>query len=189
MARLVSANDTSARGVNVVFAIANLRVVKTCMACCANVRGRRRLGIAAGAAGAGMTSARFLGDTRSTGVRIGGLIIFGTAPGVLFRVTRWCKRGVFLRVHFAVGFHARKIGGAFVMHGTSRTVMMGVLSITLCCCICILLYLTLCSSKAIVGFKIFLLFVWMCLISPRPFCVALKIAVDLANLSVSTQKY
>ncbi len=61
---------------------------------------------------------------------------------------------------FAVGFRACKIGGAFVMRGTTGTVMMGVLLITLCCCMCISLSLTLCSSKALVGFKIFLIFAW-----------------------------
>ena len=135
-----------------------------------------------------MTSARFLGDTRSAGVRVEGLIILGTAPGVLFCVTCWCKRELSLRVHFAVGFRACKIGGAFVMHGTSGTVMMGVFSITLCCCICISLSLMLCSSKAIVGFKIFLIFAWRSLMSLRHFCMVLAIAVDLAKFSVSARK-
>jgi hypothetical protein len=107
---------------------------------------------------------------------------------VLFRVTRWYKCGVSLRVRFAVGFRACKIGGAFVMRGTSGAVMMGLLSIILRSCICISLALTLFSSKALVGFKIFLIFAWMSLMSHRPFCVALAIAVDLANLSVSTRK-
>ena len=128
-------------------------MVITFMACCANVRSHLRLGVAVGAAGAGMTLASFLGDTRSAGVRVGGLIIFGRAPGVLFRFTHWCKRGVSLRVRFAVGFHACQIGGAFVLCDTSGMVMMGVLSITLCCCICILLSLTLCSSNAIAGLE------------------------------------
>ena len=81
-----------------------------------------------------MPAACFLGDTRSAGARVGGLVIFGMPPGVLFCVTRWCIRGVSLRVRFAVGFLACKIGGAFVMRGTAGTVMMGVLSITLCFC-------------------------------------------------------
>ena len=135
-----------------------------------------------------MTFVCFLGDTRSAGARGGGLIIFGTLLSLLFRVTCWCKRGVSLRVRFAAGFRACKIGCAFVMHGTSRTAMMGVLSITLCCCICILFFLTLCSSNALVGFKIFVMFAWRSLMSRRPFCVALAIAVDLANLSVSARK-
>ena len=139
------------------------------MACCANVRSRLRFGAAAGAAGAGMPSACFLGDRCSVGAHVGGLIIFGTVPGVLFHVTRWCKCGVSLRVCFAVGFCTSKIGGAFVMCGTSRTVMMGVLSITLCCCIRISLSLTLCSSNALVGFKIFLMFSWRSLMSRRLF--------------------
>ncbi len=135
-----------------------------------------------------MTAACFLGDTCSAGAGVGGLIIFGTPPGVLFRVTRWCTRGVSLRVRFAVGFLACKIGGAFVMGGTIGTVMMGVLSITLCCCICISLSRTLCSSNALVEFKIFLMFSWRSLMSRRPFCVALAIAVALANSSVSAWK-
>ncbi len=135
-----------------------------------------------------MTAACFLGDTHSAGARVGGLIIFGTPPGVFCHVTRWCMRGVSLRVRFAVGFRACKIDGTFVMRGTSGTVMMGVLSITLCCFICISLSLTLCSSNALVGFKIFLMFSWRSLMSRRPFCVALAIAVESANSSVSTQK-
>ncbi len=135
-----------------------------------------------------MTSARFLGDTRSAGARVGGLIIFGTLPGVLFCVTRWCKCGVSLRVHFAVGFCACRIGGAFVMCGTSGTVMIGVLSITLCCCICISLSLTLCSSNAPVGFKILLMFSWRSLMSRQPFCMVLAIAVESVNSSVSARK-
>jgi hypothetical protein len=135
-----------------------------------------------------MPSACFLGDRCSVGAHVGGLIIFGTVPGVLFHVTRWCKCGVSLRVCFAVGFCTSKIGGAFVMCGTSRTVMMGVLSITLCCCIRISLSLTLCSSSEIVGFKIFLMFAWRSLMSLKPFCVALAIAVDSANLSVIAWK-
>ena len=128
------------------------------------------------------------GDTHSAGVCIEGLIIFGTPPSVLFGVTRWCMRGVSLRVRFAVGFCACKIGGTFVMRGTSGTVMMGVLSITLCCCIHISLSLTLCSSKAIVGFKIFLMFARRSLMSLQPFCLVLAIAVDLASSSVSAWK-
>jgi hypothetical protein len=50
VAHLVLANDTSAHGVIVVSAVANSRVVNTVMACCTNVRSRRQLGIAAGAA-------------------------------------------------------------------------------------------------------------------------------------------
>ena len=96
--RLVLANGTSACGLNVMSAIANSQVVKTCMACCVNVRSCQQLGIVAVAAGAGMTAACFLGDTHSAGVHVGGLIIFGAAPGLLFCVTHWCKRGVSLRV-------------------------------------------------------------------------------------------
>ena len=158
------------------------------LACCVNVRSRLRCGAATGAAGVGMTSVRFLGDTRSVGACVGGLIIFGTAPGVLILVTRWCKCGVSLRVRFAVGFRACKIGGAFVMCGTSGTVMMGVLSITFCCCIPLSLSLALCSSNAIAGFKIFLMFAWRSLRSLWSFCVALVIAVNLNNLSVSARK-
>jgi hypothetical protein len=130
----------------------------------------------------------FLGVRCSVWARVGGLIIVGTLPGVLFCVTRWCKHGVSLRVCFAVGFLACRIGGAFVMRGTSWTVMMGVLSITLCCCIRITLSLTLCSFNAFVGFKIFLMFAWRSLMRWRPFCVALVIAVKSVNSSVSARK-
>ncbi len=143
---------------------------------------------AAVAAGVCVTAACFQGDTRIAGAGVGGLLIFGTPPGVLFGVTRECTHGVSLRVRFAVGFLDCKIGGAFVMCGTIGTVMMGVLSITLCCCMSISLSLNLCSSNALVGFKIFLIFSWRSLMSWRPFCVALAIAVALANLSVSARK-
>ena len=65
-------------------------------------------------------------------------LIAGTAPGVLFLVSRRCNRGVCFSTLLAVGFRAFMIGGAFVMRGMVR---MGVSSITLC-----LRILTLCSS-------------------------------------------
>jgi hypothetical protein len=73
--------------VNIVSAIANSWVIKTFNACSANVRSSQWLGNVAGAVGAVMTVACFLGDRRRVGVLRGGLIVFGTAPGVLFCVT------------------------------------------------------------------------------------------------------
>ncbi len=60
-----------------------------------------------------MTAAFVQGDTRIAGARVGLRLILGTPPGVLFRVTRECTRGVSLRFRFAVGFCDCKIGGAF----------------------------------------------------------------------------
>ncbi len=111
---MVLANGTSALGMNVVSAVANSRVVSTFIACCAKVRSLLLLGTAALAAGSCVTAACVRGDTRILGARVGCRLIFGTPPGVLFRVTRECTRGVSLRVRFAVGFRDCKIGGAFL---------------------------------------------------------------------------
>ena len=79
------------------------------------------------------------------------LAIAGTAPGVLLRVCLRWVRGVFLRWRFAVGFRDCMIGGASVILGI---VVIGVLSITLCCCSCSA-SLTLCSLLFVTtGFNI-----------------------------------
>ncbi len=166
---MVLANGTSALGVIIVSAVANLRVVSTVIACCAKVRSLLLLGTFALSAGARVTAAFVRGDTRIAGAWVGSRLILGTPPGVLFRVTRECTRGVSLRFHFAVGFRDCKIGGAFVIRGTVGTMMMGMLSITLCCCIRVSLSLTLCPSNASVGFKIFFIFSWRSFMSRRPF--------------------
>ncbi len=51
-------------------------------------------------------------------------------PGVLLHVTRRCRRGVERKLRLAVGFLVSRMGGAFVIRGN---VMMGAVSITLCC--------------------------------------------------------
>ena len=68
-------------GVKIVSAVASSRIVNTLMACCVTNRWRARVGMA-------VVVVR--GDTRRMGVGMGGscLCILGTAPGVLFRVTR-----------------------------------------------------------------------------------------------------
>ncbi len=124
-------------------------------------------------------------DCRGAG---GGSAYLWYAARCVVCVTRECMRGVSLRVHFAVGFLDCKIDGAFVMRGTVGTVMMGALSITFCCCMRVSLSLTPCSSNASAGIKIFLIFSWRSLMSRRPFCVALAIAVASANSSVSERK-
>ena len=58
------------------------------------------------------------------------LCMGGTAPGVLFLVTRRCVHGASFRRRFDVGFRDFIIGGASVMW---VMVTIGVSSITLCC--------------------------------------------------------
>ncbi len=120
----------------IVFVVANSLVVNTFMACCVNKRICLLLGMATVIVGAAMTVAFVRGTTCrvGAGVPVSVLFIAGTAPGVLFLVTHWCRRGVTLRAPLAVGFQACKIGGASVMHVITGTVAIGVLSITLCCC-------------------------------------------------------
>jgi hypothetical protein len=117
---------------------ANSWVVNTFRACCVNKRSCRRLGIAMVVVGSAMTVVFVRGDTRCAGegVPVCVLFIAGRAPGVLFLVTRWCRHGVSLRARLAVGFWDCKIGGASVMRVTTRTVRIGILLITLCCCSC-----------------------------------------------------
>jgi hypothetical protein len=107
------------------------------------------------------------GQMRVVGAMPATRVIAGTVPGVLFRVTPRCRRGVSFSTRFAVGFCDCIIGGGFVMHGMVR---MGVFSITLCCCI-----LTLCScsvtscSVSIAGGSIIcLILFWRILMRRRP---------------------
>jgi len=69
------------------------------------------------------------GKVRRGGGIVAGRMINGTAPGVLFRVTWLCNRGVCFIVRFAVGLRASMIGGASVILGTVR---MGDSLMTLC---------------------------------------------------------
>ncbi len=121
---------------NIVSAVTNSLVVNTFMACCVNKRICLRLGMATVVVGAAMMVAFIHGDTRcvAAGVPASVLFIAGMAPGVLFLITSWCRRGVTLRAHLAVGFHACKIGNASMMRVITGTVRIGILSITLCCC-------------------------------------------------------
>ncbi len=114
-----------------------------------------------------------------------GRVIRGTAPGVLFRVTRQCNLGVAWWAHLAVRFWDCIIQGALVMHGM---VGIGVLLITLCCSLFIICSFTLCSSKILGGFKTFVMLWWRSLMSCCPFRVALAIAVESAHLFVSARK-
>ena len=60
-----------------------------------------------------MTSgSRFRGNRSVVLFSVGGMTIAGTAPGVLFRVFRWCERGFSWSVRGAVGFVNVVIGGA-----------------------------------------------------------------------------
>ena len=122
----------------IVSAVANSRGVNTFRACCVNKCSCQRLGIAMVVVGAAMTVVFVRGDIHHAGkgVPVCNLFIAGTAPGVLFLVTHWCRHGVSLRARLAVGFWDCKIGSTSVMCVTTRTVRIGVLLITLCCCSC-----------------------------------------------------
>jgi hypothetical protein len=127
------------------------------------------------------------GQMRVVGAMPGTCLIAGTTPGVLFRVTCQCRWGVIFSARFAVGFRDCIIGGAFVMRDMVR---MGVLSITLCCCI-----LTLCSCSVIScpvsragGSTICLILFWRILMRRRPLGILFAVAVSLASSSVRAQK-
>jgi hypothetical protein len=124
--------------VKIVSAVTNSLVVNTFMACCVNKRIHLRLSMATVVVGATMMVAFVRGNTRrvGAGVPVSVLFIAGTAPGVLFLVTHWCRRGVTLRACLAVGFWACKIGGASIICVITRTVTSGISLITLSYCSC-----------------------------------------------------
>ncbi len=90
----------------IVSAVANSLVVNTFMACCVNKRICLQLGMATVVVGAATTVAFVRGNTRhvGAGVPVSVLFIAITAPGVLFLVTRWCRRRGTLRARLAIGF-------------------------------------------------------------------------------------
>ncbi len=112
------------------------------------------------------------------------LLINGTIPGLLFRVTLPWIRGAFLRVRFLVGLRDCIIGGTSVICGM---VSMGVVSITLCSS-----FLTLCSARGVAvdwgGVRMAFILDWRSLISRLPLVVAPATAVASANSSVSARK-
>ena len=113
------------------------------------------------------------------------LVIKGTAPGVLLRVWRRCVRGVFLRWRFAVGFCDVMMGGASVIR---RIVVIGVLSITLCCFSCSII-LTLCSSSFVAaGSNILTMLACRFLMHARPCGVVAAILVSSASSSVNARR-
>lgn len=154
-------------------------VVRTLMACCVTILDLARLGSGVYVVGAFCVRwGRNCTNSASSSTRL----IGGTCPGALFLVTRRCDLDVCLRTRLDVRFRACRIGSAFVIRGI---VMMGVLSITLCCCsssegsgvvtLC-LSTATLCSSTF--GERIFLMFAWSNLISLRPLGVLAALAVS-----------
>ncbi len=127
------------------------------------------------------------GQMHVIGAMMGTHAIAGTAPGVLFRFTLQCRQGVSFSARFVGGFRDCIIGGAFVMRGMGR---MGVLTITLCCCI-----LTLCScsvaSCSVIragGSTICLILFWSIFMRRHPVGVLSAVAVSLASSSVRAQK-
>ena len=92
---------------------------------------------------------------------------------------------MFLSWRFAVGFRAFMMGGASVIR---LIVMIGTLSITLCCRLCSF-SLTLCSSLLdSLGFNILMILVWRVLMHARPCGVAAAILVSLASSSVNARR-
>ena len=113
------------------------------------------------------------------------LVMAGTAPGVLLRVTQLWRRGVFLRFLLAVGSRAFNIAGALDIRGI---VIIGDLSITLCWRSCSTAF-TLCSSLyASEGLRMLVMFDWSCLIILRPCGKWLAMTVSSANSLVNARR-
>ncbi len=114
--------------------------------------------------------------------------INGTPPGVLLCVCRLCTEGVSLMFCFAVGFRDAIMPGASVMRGM---VMLGELSITLCCS-----NLTLCSSTGSTGtgrkrgggVRMSPMCVCRSVSSQRPFVVVPALVPSTANSSVNSHR-
>ena len=101
------------------------------------------------------------------------LLIAGNFPTVLFQVTLAWIIGVNFSARLEVGLRAYIIGGASVMQGT---VMMGVLSITLCSSTLTLCSssLTFCCARGVAtdawGVRMCVIFTCNFLMSALPFC-------------------
>ena len=90
-----------------------------------------------------------------------------------------------MRLRLAVGFRDFMIGGAFVIRSI---VVIGVSSITLCCCSRSAI-LTLCSSSFVAdGFSILVMFVWRFLMHVRPCGVCAAIWVSSVSSSVNARR-
>jgi hypothetical protein len=127
-------------GVNLLFTTTSSWMVSTLIACLVTILCGALLGIAMNVVGGGITcplsnlllthcvsslQPKFVaplhsGQMRVVGAMKGTRAIAGTVPGVLFRVTCRCRRGMTFSARFAVGFCDCIIGGAFVMHGMVR---------------------------------------------------------------------
>jgi hypothetical protein len=193
--------------VNLSLASASSWMVSTFIACLVTILCHALLGIGVNVVGGGLTCTlgdllltpclsscqpTFVGPFHSGQMCVFGPMIWtrwiaGTASGVLFRILRQCKRGVFFNARFAVGFHSFIIGGAFMMHGTKR---MGVVSITLCCCILTLCSCSLASCSVItaIGSPICLILLWRSLMRRLPVGILFAVAVSLASSSLSVRK-
>jgi hypothetical protein len=193
-------------GVNLSFASASSWMVSTYIACLVTILCQAPLEIGMNVVGEGIAcilcdlhltpcvlsccSKHFCpnaGQLRVSGLMILTRWIAGTAPGDLFLVFRQCKRGMFFNTRFAVEFHNFILGGASMMRGTVR---IGVLSITLCCCILTLCSCSLASCSVIpgVGSTICLILLWRSLMRRLPVGVLFAVALSLASSSVSAQK-
>ena len=120
-----------ALGVNILSADALSIIVSTFIACRVTIRLRAPCGMGVYVCGAGDPVGSLLGlyGGNPCGLLSTTLVMGGTAPGVLFLVTRRCRRFVPFSARLDVGFLDFIIGGASVTRGI---VIMGVSSITLC---------------------------------------------------------
>jgi hypothetical protein len=178
-----------ARGVNTLLADTCSIIVSTFIACRVTIRLRAPLGMATYFCGVGVTTGALFRSYggKPCGLSSPTLVMGGTAPGVLFLVTRRCSRFVPFRVRLDVGFLDFIIGCASVIRGI---VMMGVSSITLCClsrstCCCSII--TLCSSPSFGRLSILLMLVRSALISSLP-CVVLATFAVSSSISLANAR-
>ncbi len=174
-------------------------ILRAFIACCVTIRCQALAGSLCLVVGGVGFPAHFLVEMRLVGISHGAsgfgigytLVIVGNFPGVLFQVTFLWILGVVFSTCLDVGLRACIIGGALVICGT---VMMGVLSITLCSSA-----LTLCSSSLTLccvcgfatdawGVRMLLIFTCNFLMSALPFAVVPALVVTLVSLLVSARK-
>ncbi len=108
--------------------------------------------------------------------------------GVLFRVTRWCRRFVTFKKRLAVGLFDVPTGDKVVVRGI---VMIGTSAITLCSSsrfADMLPLVILCSLQVGAGCNKLLIFWTGYLSNLFPFGVLLALAVFSANLSVGARR-
>ena len=174
-------------------------IVRAFIACCVTSRCRALVGSECLVVGGVGFLAHFLVEMRLVGISLVAsvlgigctLLMAGSFPGVLFRVTRAWILGVDFSERFEVGLRACIIGGASVMRGT---VTMGDSSITLCSSALTLCSsaLTLCCARGVAtdawGVRMCFIFTCNFLMSALPLAVVPALVVTSASSSVSARK-